>query len=200
MAPGAENCDEFGLMLNLNEIATGFGRIGKFFALEYAGIVPDIMCVGKGLTGGAITLAAVIASDKVAETVSAGKPGVFLHGPTFMANPVACAAGCASLELFGEYDWQGRVAAIQDQMRSELSGLKDHPAVKDVRVLGAVGVVELKKLPSPEVVQKTVLETGVWMRPFGSWLYAMPPFVTSPDELSRMTGAMKLLTDRCPAE
>ena len=195
-----KTCDELGLVLILDEIATGFGRTGKFFALEYAGIVPDIMCVGKGLTGGAITLAAVVASEKVAETVSAGKPGVFLHGPTFMANPVACAAGCASLELFDEYDWQGRVTAIQDQMRSELGCLKEHPAVNDVRVLGAVGVVELKHLPSPEVVQKTVLETGVWMRPFGSWLYAMPPFVTSPEELSRITEAMKLLTGRCPAE
>ena len=98
--------------------------------------------------------------------------------------------------LFDEYDWQGRVTAIQDQMRSELDCLKEHPAVNDVRVLGAVGVVELKHLPAPEVVQKTVLETGVWMRPFGSWLYAMPPFVTSPEELGRMTSAMKLLTDR----
>ncbi len=190
-------CDELGLVLILDEIATGFGRLGKFFALEYAGIVPDIMCVGKGLTGGAITLAAVIASENVAQVISDGRPGVFLHGPTFMANPLACAAGCASLELFDEYDWQGRVAAIQDQLRSELGGLKDHPAVREVRVLGAVGVIELKKLPSPETVQKTVLETGVWMRPFGSWLYAMPPFVTAPEDLTRMTTAMKLLADRC---
>ena len=189
-------CDELDLVLILDEIATGFGRLGKFFALEYADIVPDIMCVGKGLTCGAITLAAVIASEKVAEIISRGKPGVFLHGPTFMASPAACAAGCASLDLFDEYDWQTRVTAIQDQLRAELAGLREHPAVKDVRVLGAVGVIELKKLPSPETVQRTVLETGVWLRPFGSWLYAMPPFVTSPEELSRMTSAMKLLTDR----
>ena len=154
------------------------------------------MCVGKGLTGGAVTLAAVIASEKVAQVISHGKPGVFLHGPTFMANPMACAAGCASLDLFDEYDWQGAVKAIENQMRAELSCLKSHPAVRDVRVLGAVGVVDLKKLPSPETVQKTVLETGVWLRPFGSWLYAMPPFVTAPADLTRMTDAMKLLTDR----
>ena len=191
-----KTCDELGLVLILDEIATGFGRIGKFFALEYAGIVPDILCVGKGLTGGAITLAAVIASEKVAETISSGNPGVFLHGPTFMANPAACAAGCASLELFDEYDWQGRVISIQNQMCSELEELRDHPAVKDVRVLGAVGVVELRKLPSPDVVQKTVLETGVWMRPFGSWLYVMPPYITSAEELTCMTSAVKLLTAR----
>ena len=192
-----EICFELDLVLILDEIATGFGRIGKFFALEYAGISPDIICVGKGLTGGAITLAAVIASEKVAQTISSGDPGVFLHGPTFMANPVACAAGCASLELFEEYDWQGRVTAIQDQLRAELGDLKGHPAVNAVRVLGAVGVIELKKLPSAEIVQKTVLETGVWLRPFGSWLYVMPPYVTSPEELTRMTDALKLLTDRC---
>jgi len=189
-------CDELDLVLILDEIATGFGRLGKFFALEYADIVPDIMCVGKGLTGGAITLAAVIASEKVAETISRGEPGVFLHGPTFMASPAACAAGCASLDLFDEYDWQSRVTSIQNQLRTELAGLREHPAVKDVRVLGAVGVIELKKLPSPEIVQRTVLETGVWLRPFGSWLYAMPPFVTTPEELTRMIAAMKLLTDR----
>ena len=192
-----KTCDELGLVLILDEIATGFGRIGRFFALEYAGIVPDIMCVGKGLTGGAITLAAVIASEKVAQTVSGGSPGVFLHGPTFMANPLACAAGCASLELFDRYDWQGNVLAIQNRMRADFESLHDHPAVADVRVLGAVGVIELRRMPPPELVQKTVLETGVWMRPFGSWLYAMPPYVTTPEELGRMTAAMKLLTDRC---
>ena len=120
-----KTCDELGLVLILDEIATGFGRTGKFFALEYAEIKPDIMCVGKGLTGGAVTLAAVIASEKVAQTISAGEPGVFLHGPTFMANPLACAAGCASLELFDEYDWQGRVLAIQNQMRAELDEAED---------------------------------------------------------------------------
>ena len=136
----------------------------------------------------------MIASEKVAETVSAGDPGVFLHGPTFMANPIACAAGCASLDLFDEYDCQGRVSSIERQLASELEGLRGHRNVRDVRTLGAVGVIELNKMPPPELVQKKVLETGVWMRPFGSWLYAMPPFVTSPDELTRMTRAMKELT------
>ena len=187
-------CSRLDLVLIFDEIATGFGRTGKFFALEYAGVVPDLMCVGKGLTGGAVTLAAVIASEKVAETVSAGDPGVFLHGPTFMANPVACAAGCASLDLFDEYDWQGRVSSIERQLASELEELRGHRNVRDVRTLGAVGVVELDRMPPPELVQKKVLETGVWMRPFGSWLYAMPPFVTSPEELTRMTRAMKDLT------
>lgn len=184
-------CDELDLVLIFDEVATGFGRLGKFFALEYAETAPDVMCVGKGLTGGAITLAAVVASEKVADTISSTAPGKFMHGPTFMANPVACAAGCASLELFEEYDWAGKVAAIQEQMRAELAGLKGHPNVLDVRVLGAVGVVELKRLPAAEAVQKSVLETGVWLRPFGSWLYAMPPFVTTSGELTRITDAMK---------
>ena len=184
-------CDRHGILLILDEIATGFGRIGKFFAQEYAGIAPDILCVGKGLTGGAITLAAAVASEKVADTISGGSPGKFMHGPTFMANPLACAAGCASLSLFDEYDWAARVESIQNQLRKELTPLRELPNVRDVRILGAVGVVELRQLPSPETVQKLVLETGVWLRPFGSWLYAMPPFITSPDEITAISSAMR---------
>ena len=116
-----------------------------------------------------------------------------MHGPTFMANPLACAAGCASLELFSEYDWRGNVKAIERQLRSELEELRNLPNVKDVRTLGAVGVAELASTPSPETVQRIVRETGVWLRPFGPWLYTMPPFVTSPEELTRITRAMRAI-------
>ncbi len=189
-------CDRHGILLILDEIATGFGRTGKFFAMEHAGIAPDILCVGKGLTGGAITLAAVIASETVAETISGTAPGKFMHGPTFMANPLACAVGCASLDLFDEYDWAGRVESIQNQLRRELEPLRALPNVKDIRVLGAIGVVELRKTPPPETIQEIVLETGVWLRPFGSWLYTMPPFITAPDEVAAITGAMRKMALR----
>lgn len=191
-------CDERGILLIFDEVATGFGRLGKFFAAEFAGVSPDIMCVGKGLTGGAITLAAVAATGKVAETISSGAPGKFMHGPTFMANPLACAAGCASLELFREYNWQGRVRAIESQLKRELTALRNLPNVRDTRVLGAVGVVELARTPEPEAVQRVVRETGVWLRPFGPWLYTMPPFITEPEEITRIVQAMaKAAALRC---
>ncbi len=185
-----EACSERGILLAIDEIATGFGRIGRYFACEYAGVTPDIMCVGKGLTGGSITLAAAIASEQVAETICATPPGKFMHGPTFMANPVACAAGVASLRLFDSYDWKAKVDAIESQLKRELAPYREHPNVTDVRVLGAIGVVELKTPPAPERVQKLVRETGVWLRPFGPWLYTMPPFVTPPEEISIIVDAM----------
>lgn len=184
-------CSRYGILLILDEVATGFGRLGKYFASEFAGIKPDIMCVGKGITGGSVTLAAVIASEHVAEVVSSGKPSGFLHGPTFMANPIACAAGCASLDLFDEYDWAGNVRRIESQMKQELGRLRGLPNVTDVRVLGAVGVVELKQIPSPQIVQNIVKQSGVWLRPFGNWLYTMPPFITSPEEISSIVSAME---------
>ena len=188
-------CDEHGILLICDEIATGFGRTGEFFASDYAGIVPDIMCVGKALTGGTITLAAAITRPAVAEIVSRGEPGRFMHGPTFMANPLACAAGCASLALFEEYDWRSRVAAIETQLSSELHELRNLDNVSDTRVLGAVGVVELNTTPPPETVQRIVRETGVWLRPFGPWLYTMPPFITTPEEISRITAAMRQVAE-----
>ncbi len=188
-------CDEQDILLIFDEVATGFGRLGKYFASEFAGVAPDIMCVGKGLTGGAITLAATIVSERVAETVSAGTPGQILHGPTFMANPMACAAGCASLELFDEYDWQRNVLAIERQLKAGLEALRELPAVADVRALGAVGVVELCSTPCPETVQRLVRETGVWLRPFGPWLYTMPPFITPPEEIGKIVAAMRRIAE-----
>ncbi|MDR0933186.1 MAG: adenosylmethionine--8-amino-7-oxononanoate transaminase [Victivallales bacterium] len=186
-----EICDRLEILLIIDEIATGFGRIGRYFGCEYAGIAPDIMCVGKGLTGGSVTLSAAIASEEVAEVISGTMPGKFMHGPTFMANPIACAAGVASLRLFDSYDWKAKVDAIEIQLKRELETCKNHPNVADVRVLGAIGVLELRTPPTPERVQKLIRETGVWLRPFGNWLYTMPPFITPSNEISTITQAMK---------
>ena len=183
-------CDEFGILLIVDEIATGFGRLGKMFASEFAGVSPDIMCVGKALTGGHISLAATLATDHVARTISEGEPGVLMHGPTFMANPLACAAGCASLELFGSYDWQGRVAAIEKQLASGLAPLSVVPHVKDIRVLGAVGAVELDFKVESDRLCREFAARGCWLRPFGNIVYLMPPFVIKPEQLAKLTSAV----------
>jgi len=183
-------CDEQGILLIFDEIATGFGRTGKRFASEYAGVIPDIMTVGKILTGGSISLAAAIATPAVAETVCSGEAGAFMHGPTYMANPLACAAGCASMRLMESYDCQGAVLRIERELQEQLAPYRALPNVKEVRVLGAIGVLELHEMPSPEVVQQVVRETGVWLRPFDHYLYTMPPFITSSEEISHITQAM----------
>jgi adenosylmethionine-8-amino-7-oxononanoate aminotransferase len=190
-----ELCSELDILLILDEIATGFGRTGKFFAQEHAGIVPDIMCISKALTGGAIALSAVLCSSEVADGISAGTPSQFMHGPTFMASPLACAAGCASLQLFKSYDWAANVRAMEAQLRRELAPCRELSNVKAVRVLGATGVLELEKLPSYERVQEVVMETGVWIRPFDHWLYTMPPFITTPAEISRITAALRMAAE-----
>ena len=190
-----ELCSELDILLILDEIATGFGRTGKFFAQEHAGIVPDIMCVSKALTGGTIALSAVLCSGEVADGISSGTPGQFMHGPTYMASPLACAAGCAALRLFKSYDWAANVRAMDAQLRRELAPCRELANVKAVRVLGATGVLELAKLPSYERVQEVVMATGVWIRPFDHWLYTMPPFITTPAEISRITAAMRMAAE-----
>jgi adenosylmethionine-8-amino-7-oxononanoate aminotransferase len=183
-------CDAQGILLIFDEIATGFGRTGKRFALEHAGVLPDILTVGKILTGGCVSLAATITTKHVADTVCSGEAGAFMHGPTYMANPIACAAGCASMRLMESYDWQGAVLRIERELKEQLEPYRSLPAVKDVRVLGAIGVLELHKLPSPEQVHALVHATGVWLRPFDRFVYTMPPFITSSEEISRITMAM----------
>jgi adenosylmethionine-8-amino-7-oxononanoate aminotransferase len=188
-------CDAHGILLIFDEIATGFGRTGKRFALEHAGVVPDIMTVGKILTGGSISLAAAITTRHVAETLCSTAPCAFMHGPTYMANPIACAAGCASMRLMESYDWQGSVARIEQQLKIQLEPYRRYENVKDVRVLGAIGVLELNTMPSPELVQSVVRETGVWLRPFDRYLYTMPPFVTPSEEILQITQAMGQLVE-----
>jgi adenosylmethionine-8-amino-7-oxononanoate aminotransferase len=185
-----ELCDEFDVLLIADEIATGFGRSGQLFACDHAAISPDILCVGKALTGGTMTLAATLANSAVSDALGDGDPGVFMHGPTFMGNPLACAAANASLDLLDEGSWKTQVATIGEQLTAELEPCRALPTVSDVRVLGAIGVVELNDPVDMAVVQPAFVEEGVWIRPFGRLVYTMPPYVIEPSDLSQVTRAI----------
>jgi len=183
-------CDEHGLLLVLDEIATGFGRSGAMFAAEHAGVSPDVMCVGKALTGGYMTLAATLCSAEVADAVSSGEGGGLMHGPTFMANPLACAVALASLELLADGSWRERVAAIELGLRAGLQHARALPGVADVRVLGAIGVIELDHYVDLAAATNAALDAGVWLRPFRNLVYAMPPYVIDGADLARVSAAM----------
>lgn len=188
-------CDENGILLIFDEIASGFYRTGPRFAQEHAGVLPDIMCIGKALTGGAITMAAAVAADHVAAAISNGRPSAFMHGPTYMANPLACAAGVASLKLFETRNYAAQVKRIEKRLHDNLFALQNLENVADVRVLGAIGAMELKGMPSSDDILRVVKETGVWLRPFCNYLYTMPPLITTDNELDRITEAMKLVAE-----
>jgi adenosylmethionine-8-amino-7-oxononanoate aminotransferase len=183
-------CDEHGLLLVLDEIATGFGRTGRMFACEHAGVAPDVMCVGKALTGGYMTLAATLCTPAVAAAVSAGEGGGLMHGPTFMANPLACAVALASLDLLADGSWRSRVSAIEAGLRDGLQPARGLPGVRDVRVLGAIGVVQLEREVDIAAATSVAVERGVWLRPFRDLIYTMPPYVIEEDDLARVTAAV----------